>query len=140
MKHENETGKCSKCRQIIEKYPGFYAPLSGWFYLIQEQYHDCHVSEAGRGRIMQDVYFQRGASRAKYGQSSHNWNIGLDLFRLVDDKAVYEVKWFNKVVGANLTPNIIWYGRKGAAFFELGHTEWKSWHGLADLGELKLVE
>ena len=143
VRHEN-TGNCLKCEEILTEYPGFYAPLKEWFKSLQRQHPDAHVSDAGRGRDEQERYKQRGASRASFGQSSHNYNCAIDIFQLaeVDGKhrAMWPKKWFQTVVGNNLTSDLKWYGSPGSSFYELPHVEVKDWKGLARQGVVSLVE
>lgn len=137
-KHENN-GKCQKCIEIIEKYPGFYKPLRDWFANLQTIHPELHVSCAGRGMVDQEAAFQRGASRAHYQQSAHNWGCALDLFALIGGKAQWPKEWFNEVVGKNLAPYMEWYGSPDAAFYELPHVQLSGWKVAVSHGELKLV-
>jgi hypothetical protein len=140
MSSHINTGKCPKCEEIFAKYPGFNEELHEWFKGIQAQSHDCHISCAGRGSVDQEVAFKRGASKAHYGQSSHNFNAAIDLFQLVGNAAVWNKGWFAKVVGQNLPASLKWYGAPGAVFYELPHVELSAWRDQVKLGKLKLVE
>lgn len=140
MKHTNN-GKCEKCLAIINRYPNFNRTFLSWFMNLQKQHPEAHVSEAGRGRDVQEAMFQKKASRAHYGESAHNYNAALDIFELDGDPYdIYEKRWFDKVIKPNLIPEIVWYGSPGSKFWELPHVELKGWRELAKSGTLKLVE
>lgn len=138
MKHLNN-GNCPKCMSIINKYPGFNLRMLQWFIDAQKKHSDFHVSCAGRGEVEQEECVARGASRAHWGQSSHNYNAALDGFFLIDGKYNLERRRFEPVV-MELPSYIEWYGRQGSKFPELPHFELKDWRYLKDSGLLKLVE
>lgn len=133
-------GRCLKCHDIFDRYPSFNLDLLDWFQNIQSKHPDAHVSCAGRGAVDQDAAFQRGASRAKFGQSSHNYNAAIDVFQLEMGRAIWHQEWFDRVIGGNLTSGIKWYGAVGSEFFELPHCELREWKKWAEEGLLKLVE
>lgn len=137
--HTNE-GDCKKCLEIFDRYPHFNEELKVWFLAIQLENPDAHISCAGRGRIDQEVAFKRGASRAHYGQSAHNYNCAIDIFQLKDKSAVWEVNWFRKVVAENLYPHLKWYGTPGAIYNELPHVEISDWPMLVKNKKAVLVE
>ena len=98
------------------------------------------MSCAGRGELDQEAVFIRKASRAKWTESSHNWNAALDLFELDGDpKDIYERRWFDQVLAPELLDWIVWYGRPGSSFNELPHIEIRDWHYQILKGTLKLV-
>lgn len=136
LKHEN-SGNCIKCDEIFNKYPGFHPGLKFWFQRLQQNNKDAHISCAGRGEIEQEACFNRGTSRAHYGQSAHNYNLAIDIFQLQDAIAVWNAGWFNKVVKPTLLPSLEWYGMPGSRFYELPHVEIKGWK---DMKDKKLVE
>lgn len=138
--HENESGRCLKCQEILDRYPGFHEELRIWFEAIQVLHPDCHCSAAGRGSVDQEAFYQRKASKAHYGQSAHNYNAAVDLFQLKDGKAVWDTEWFDDVIGANLYAQIVWYGESHSVYRELPHCEIADWKELVFQGKLKLVE
>lgn len=107
---------------------------------VQTLVNDAHISECGRGRDKQALYLKTGASRAKYGQSAHNWNAAIDIFQMVDGRAVYKRSWYEKKIVKRMELWINWYGEPGSKFPELPHFEVYNWRELAKLGELELVE
>jgi hypothetical protein len=140
VQHHENSGRCRKCLQILARYPSLDAELGNWFCDLQFRQAELHVSCAGRGKIEQEECFQRGASKAHYGQSAHNYNCALDLFQLKNGNPVWDRTWFGEVVGKNLTRNLKWYGAAGAAFYELPHVEVAAWRDEAKLGLTRLVE
>lgn len=125
--------------EIITKYPGFHLKVLSWFVGEQTKHNDFHVSCAGRGHVEQEECVARGASRAHWGHSAHNWNAALDGFFLVDGNYNLERKRFDDVA-KDLPSYIKWYGAPGASFPELPHFELLDWVYLKNQGLLKLVE
>lgn len=141
MTAHDSTGLCLKCLEIINLYPGFNQDLLKWFEDFQFDVREAHVSCAGRGRIDQEAAFHRGASRAHYGQSAHNYGAALDFFALIPgETTIYPVKWFQNVLGPAVPDFCEWYGAPGAAFPELPHVQIKNWKDLRAKGLVKLVE
>lgn len=140
LKHVN-SGACAKCNEIMARYPNIYQPLRDWFKGFQAEHPEAHISCAGRGRDDQDMLFRRRASRAKYGQSAHNYNAALDIFELTSvQKDIYETKWFIDVLSKEIPDWMTWYGWPGSKFYELPHVEVENWKELATKGILKPVD
>lgn len=139
MKHEN-SGQCGKCRAIFDVYAGFDRLLRTWFETLQATHPDAHISCAGRGKVEQELLFQRGATRATWGRSAHNWNAAIDIFRLLDGRYDLSSDWFWSTVEPVLLADFTWYGRAGSIFFELPHIELTHWREFAKAGTIKLVE
>lgn len=139
-KHKND-GQCMHCLTIIQRYPGFHLELFKWFQALQQKHPEAHISCAGRGRQDQEECFHRGASRARYGQSAHNYNAALDLFKNQGND-IFDRSWFELVIApaVKAAPEIEWYGRPGSPFPELPHVQIKAWRALADNQQLNLVE
>jgi hypothetical protein len=138
LSHVN-TGSCQKCLDIMNRYVGFNAQLKSWFCLVQAKHWSFHCADAGRGKVEQETYFARGASRAQYGQSSHNFNVGLDTFFLVEGEYSLDKKLY-ALISPEIPKHIVWYGAPGAKFYELPHFELADWRGLLIKGLVKLVE
>lgn len=145
MKHVNN-GNCDKCDEVLDRYPGFHEGLRLWFKAMQKKHPDAHTSCGGRGKADQEDAFIKGTSRAHYGQSAHNYNLAIDIFRLTLNGAEWPRLWFRDVVGTAVIKNnadpdrklvITWYGMPGSKFFELPHCEVESWksvpHALVEL-------
>lgn len=138
-KHLNN-GKCAKCAEIIQRYPGLNEFLLSWFKGMQAKFPELHLSCAGRGKVDQEAAFQRGASKAHYLESSHNFNCAIDIFQLKDGNALWNKEWFNTVVAPSLPSNLNWYGKPFSPFYELPHLELLNWKFLRDNGTLVPVE
>ena len=140
VRHQNN-GKCEKCRDIFDRYPGFYEPLRDWFEGFQIRNPEAHISCAGRGFEDQETLFFGRKSNARYGESAHNFNAGIDVFEMAGDRMqIYEPLWFIDVLKPALPTWVEWYGRPGAPFRELPHIEPKNWKRLRDDGVVTLVE
>lgn len=138
MSHVNN-GACDKCAEIMNKFPKFNLQLKGWFLIVQAKHTNFHCADAGRGELDQEAYFAKGASKAHWGQSSHNYNCAMDTFFLVNgayslDKALYAE------IAAEIPEYISWYGAPDAKFRELPHFEIREWRKLLIAGEISLVE
>ena len=139
MSHVN-SGNCLKCKEIMDKYPGMNQDLRDWLEEFQAACPEVHVSCAGRGRVEQESDYQRGASRAHYGQSAHNFNCAVDTFVMIHDLDLYDKHWFQSILGPKITSKLEWYGLPGASFYELPHIQIKNWKDLVQQGLAKLVE
>lgn len=140
MKHTNN-GNCKRCLEILYRYPNPDKDLVLWWVGFQMEHPEAHISCAGRGRMDQEALKVRGASRASYGESAHNYNAAIDIFEQGGDgKNIYEKQWFFDVLAPSLPDFLKWYGWPGSKFLELPHVEREDWRALAKLGELKLVE
>ena len=126
-KHLNGSGPCKKCIEIMNKFPNFDPTLKNWFITKQNQLMNCHISDAGRGKLDQEVYFQRGASKAHYGQSSHNFNAALDIFFIEKDGSLSYADNKYALLTLDLPDDIVWYGAPKAKFPEKPHFELKDW-------------
>lgn len=141
MKHTND-GKCVRCQEIFDKYPGFNELLRDWFVGFQAKHPEAHISCAGRGREEQTALYLRGASKAKYGESAHNFNCAIDIFEQGGHflSNIYEGMWFIDVLRPNLPAWAEWYGQPWAKFREMPHVEVKNWKFLVADGAALPVE
>jgi len=141
MAKHQDNGDCPQCNAILDRYPGFHAGMRLWFKAFQKKNPRAHISCAGRGEQDQEACYQKGASKAHWPKSAHNWNCALDFFETdMDPKNIYETKWFETVLKPALTPDIKWYGEPDAPFKELPHVEVANWRDLKDQGTIHLVE
>lgn len=134
------SGACPKCQQILNLYPGFDPSLQSWFEALQKTNPMLHLSQAGRGKIDQEALFSRGASKAHYGESAHNWNAAIDLFFLIDGAYNLNPLLFGQIILPALNASFCWYGRVGAPYYERPHVELTDWNSRAQNGLLHLVE
>lgn len=146
VRHSN-TGTCEKCEEVFNKFPGFHEGFKSWFQQVQKSNPDAHISCAGRGKLEQEEYFVKKTSLAHFGQSSHNFNAAIDIFRLHQSGAEWKRDWFESAIKPSLdshnavaTFKIKWYGEPGSKFFELPHFELHEWKQMVKDEKLKLVE
>ena len=143
VRHVNN-GSCPKCQLILDRYPGFYEPLADWFVGLQSKHPEAHISCAGRGYEEQQTLLHGKRSRAKYGESAHNYNAAIDIFENGgrDPSNIYELEWYIDVIRPNLQSWLVWYGSPEYrhVFFELPHIEIRNWKRMRDSGLLTLVE
>jgi hypothetical protein len=130
MSSHANNGHCPKCQELLDAYPDFNADLREWFEDFQAKHPSAHISCAGRGHLAQEEYFHKGASKAHYGQSAHNFGCALDLFVIQAGLDLYDKNWFETILAPNLEPWLEWYGAPGASFYELPHVEIKAWKTL----------
>lgn len=136
MIHPNN-GNCPGCDKIFDRYIGFHDGLRKWFKEFQQKHPEAHIACAGRGEQDQEEAQLRGASKAKYGESAHNYNCAIDIFEQQGDKKnIYEEEWFIRVLAPEIPAWLEWYGASGAAFPELPHVQLKDWRKYA----LQIVE
>lgn len=138
MSHINN-GACEKCIQIINKYAGFNEDLKSWFLLTQANHPEFHCADAGRGKVEQELFYSKGASKAHFSQSSHNFNCAIDTFFLIDGAYSLDKKLFD-IVSLEIPSHIKWYGAPDAVFYERPHYEIRNWCELVARGEAVLVE
>ena len=81
-------------------------------------------------------------SLAHYGESAHNFNAALDMFRLIDGKADFTKLWFITNIAPVVHEHLefVWYGEDKAKFKEQGHIEVRNWRNMVKNGLLYLVE
>lgn len=140
-KTDPATGKCLGCQKIMDRYPGLHKELRIWFESFQFRHFEAHISDAGRGCQDQEAAFLRGSSKARWGQSAHNWNCALDIFVLNHSSgSLYPLKWYQQVLANELPTWLEWYGRIGAPFYELPHVEVRGWRQMAKNLAINLVE
>lgn len=144
MSHLNN-GKCEACAVIFDRYPGFHGVLRSWFQSLQTELPQVHIACAGRNGADQDQLFKAGRTRAKWGQSSHNWNAAIDTWvQTSDGKYSLPEDFYNAVILPRLPDWVEWYGHEEykhnpAKYWELPHFEVKNWHALVASKELELV-
>lgn len=140
MSLHKDDGKCDFCQKIFDRYPGFYPDLRSWFELFQKNNPNAHISCAGRGAMDQESLFHRGATRAHWGHSAHNYNVAIDIFCTSEPGNLYPSWWFNQVLQPALPVWVQWYGLPGSSFFELPHCEVKGWRQLLTNRNISICE
>lgn len=136
--HVNE-GHCSKCAEIFDRY-GCDEELRTFIEALQVDHPELHISCAGRDMAEQEALFHKGATKARFGHSSHNFRAAVDMFFLIDGKYNLEMPNFLRILVPNLYAGLTWFGRPDAPFRELPHLEIKNWVELVHKGQLKIIE
>jgi hypothetical protein len=139
MKHENN-GRCEHCHELIDKYPGIDPKLLSWFEFFQTHHPEAHISCAGRGAKDQELCRLNKTSKARWGESAHNYNCAMDFFVELPNLYIYDKHWFETVLAPNLPDFLVWYGLKGSRYFELAHVERVDWKDMREQGLIQLVE
>jgi hypothetical protein len=139
--HINCDGMCPQCENIINKYKDFNIELYNWFKDLRSKHKDAHVAYAGRGKADQEHFFQKGTSKARYGESPHNYNLALDIFQLTQNGARFDVAWYkDTIIPEALKTGFIQPGGLWKTFKDWPHFEHKDWKQLVKDGKVKLVE
>lgn len=139
-KHENN-GKCSKCEEIFARYPAFHKQLKEWFFALQANIPNCHIAYAGRGKIEQDQFFAKGASKAKWGESPHNYGLAIDVFELSIIGARWDLNWYRSIINPEVKKtDWLEHGLDWQKFRDAPHIQIKNWRELVKNGSAKLVE
>jgi hypothetical protein len=139
VKHVNN-GSCPRCLEIINKYPSFNEDLRKWFLALQALRPEAHTSCAGRGKDDQEAYFKQGTSRAHWGQSAHNYNLAIDVFKLSQAGAEWPINWYQTVVVPSAEAAGLESASKWTTFREWPHFQVKNWKSVVTAGKAKLVE
>lgn len=134
FKHKNGTTACEKCLAICNTYPGLSTDLKRWFFEQQKAVPSFHISEAGRGKVRQELLYSSGASKAHWGESAHNYNMAIDTFFLINGKLSYDKLLYAKL---KIPDTINWYGAPGSKFYERPHFEIKGWKAVAVLKKVE---
>lgn len=115
-KHENN-GKCPRCQDFLKT---AHPDLRKWFEKEQAADRELHISCSDRGRAAQADAKARGASKADYGYSPHNYKISwaIDLFFMINGTASWVLSRYQKLAQRK-PPGIVW----GADWNDNGRTD-----------------
>lgn len=138
--HSNN-GKCEKCAQIFAQWKDFNKELKDWFIALQAKIPSCHIAYAGRGKAEQDEFFKKGTSKAKWGESPHNYGLAIDVFELTVSGARWDKAWYKDRINPEVKKtDWLEHGLDWAKFPDAPHIQLKAWKELVKSGEVKLVE
>ncbi len=130
---------CPTCQTILNRYPNPHPYIVEWVNKFRHAHVDAHISACGRGREEQEADFAKGASRAHFGESAHNYNAAVDIFRITQaGGASFDAPWFRSVLGNLGDANLTW-GGTFHSIHDLPHVEWAKWKDDANSGVLTLV-
>lgn len=125
-KHKNSP-KCLKCQEMLYAYL-VDGTLRQWFEDLQAKQPEVHIAFTYRNKADQDKFFREKKTKAKFGQSPHNYlpAMAIDIFFLVDGKYYLDMKWLRQI--ANDMPKELewggnWKMKDGPHFERAG---WKS--------------
>lgn len=115
-KHQNN-GFCPRCQLFLES---AHPDLRAWFEPEQEADPELHISCSVRGSRDQQEALERGASKASFGKSPHNYETSwaIDLFFIVKGSASWVFSRY-KALAANKPDYILW----GADWNDNGRTD-----------------
>ncbi len=131
---------CQACIDILHKYQTPQPYLLEWALSFRQQHTEAHISQCGRGRADQEADFAKGASKAHFGESPHNYNAAVDWFRLtLSGGASFDAPWFRGLFATLNDPKLTW-GGTFTTLHDLPHIEWRQWREDAQTGLLRLVE
>lgn len=105
MKHEI----LKECPNCTEKLMWTNPSLVSWFIWLVEKFPNAHIAWSYRDQAKQTEFYEKGLSRVKYPNSKHNTldingrpsAEALDLFQIIDGKAVFDEKWYRDVNALN---------------------------------------
>lgn len=116
--HHTDDPICPLCE---EKLKGAHEYMAEWFRRVKRSYPNVHTSCAYRGKEEQDAAVARGASRARFPKSAHNFerdgkpcSLALDLFQIDEDGIGRWVPLFFAKINAENEKSgepLIWGGR-----------------------------
>jgi hypothetical protein len=89
-----------------------------------------------RGRADQEAAFARGNSKARFGQSPHNYGLAVDMvhgtrFWDLSKKEWAWIGYFSKVVANRIKVPITWGGDWG---WDMAHWQLRDWKSIRDAG------
>lgn len=140
VKHLN-SGSCDKCYDILNKYGEPPERIKEFFEDVVSRHKDAHIAFAGRGMNDQELFFQQGTSKAHWGESPHNYNLAIDLFRLTFNRAEWLHTWYEQIWEESKEEfkDFAW-GGDWNKFKDFPHYELKDWKDMVKNKEATLVE
>jgi peptidoglycan L-alanyl-D-glutamate endopeptidase CwlK len=89
------------CPACNDKLKAVHPDLVRWVNVLRSTHPDAHVSCGYRGQSDQEADFQKGVSRAHFGQSAHNCApaMAVDLFRITQTGgASFDRPWYEGTI------------------------------------------
>ncbi len=126
MKHINN-GNCERCAHILKDACQELVDFASKF---QKQEPSGHVSCAYRNEVDQNHAFDRGHSKARFGESPHNFkpSLAIDFFRLTQaGGASFDRPWFIAVLMPAVRAAGLVSGGDFKSFKDYPHVEVKDW-------------
>lgn len=132
-RHTNN-GACPKCAEILKD---ACEQLSVFASSLQKQHPDAHVSCSYRNEADQNHAYSRGHSKARFGESPHNFkpSLAVDFFRLtLAGGASFDRPWFIAVLGPAARGAGLEWGGDWRSFKDYPHVEVPDWKGKVKSG------
>lgn len=130
VRHLNN-GECPKCAEILKD---ACEELSQFARNLQKQHPEGHVSCAYRGEADQNRAFDLGHSKARFGQSPHNFKpaLAIDWFRLTQaGGAAFDRPWYIATLMPAVRAAGLVSGGDFRSFKDFPHVEVKDWKARA---------
>jgi D-alanyl-D-alanine carboxypeptidase len=114
--HLSTSLQCPLCQEKLKE---AHEKLQVWFGDLKKEFNQVHVSWAWRGKEDQERFFKEKKTRAHFPYSKHNHmkegkpcSLALDLFELVNARAVFNPKFYLRIHKFNQAKNheIKWGG------------------------------
>lgn len=138
--HINCDGPCPKCEEIFNKFPDKNMELYNWFNQLRLKVKTAHIAYAGRGKEEQNYFYEKKTSKAKWGESPHNYNLAIDIFELTQTGARFDVSWYQSSIIPEAIKAGFDCGGLWKSFKDWPHIEIKNWKQVVKDGKAKLVE
>jgi hypothetical protein len=126
VRHLNN-GSCPRCAEILK---AACPELQQFAKDLQTQHPDAHVSCSYRDEKDQTDAFARGNSKARFGESPHNFKpaLAIDWFRLTQaGGATFDRPWFVSVLMPAARAAGLVSGADFHTFKDYPHVEVKDW-------------
>lgn len=125
MRHTN-TDVCTRCEAILKD---AHPDLQAFAAEVRREHPDAHVSWSYRGEKDQNAAFASGVSKARFGESPHNYRpaLAIDWFRLTHTGAEWKANWFMDVIVPAARAAGLVSGADFPKFRDLPHVELKDW-------------
>ena len=127
-------------RKLEDLHPEFRLLVDPWLAACQAEHDDLIITCTLRTMEEQAVCYAQGrttpghiVTRAKPGQSAHNYGLAIDIVPIVAGKLIWdETNPLWQTIGhLGLDHGLVWYGAPNAPFHEDPHFEMKGWREIA---------
>lgn len=115
------------CESCNLKLVGVDPRLAAFALEFRKANPDAHISWGLRGRKDQEDAFNRGHSKARFGQSPHNYGLALDFFRLTLNGADFTLSWYQEKLRPAAEAAGLVSGGAWAKFKDWPHVEVADW-------------
>ena len=123
--HHNDSLECPGCEDRANDADVY---LRGWFKWVKSNHAGAHISWSYRDEESQNEALADGKTKLAYPDSKHNASPSraLDLFQLVDGKALFDKSFYVKVKEESVAQNFdLRYGQDFPHLGDFDHFELK---------------